>query len=1366
MALFPSWGDLASFARVTQALEFFHVEDDVWQAFVHQVGEVREDMRLLAALSRPAVLAGCSSAVLPDGSPLNALQATQVGLVWRLARRVMAHLGGTRESEFVDVEVWLDNPPNSSESSTRTTVASGSAGATNTVKEKVLKMSNLIDQADDSELLPPSNSELNKWHQNYVAIMGAQADESEEPSPNQLAALFKRVFINDHPPYCDFGVWLPFERKMSKAHRFRVFTPLGDGSFLQKDLPGPASFQAWMASWRVFKTACLMLNIATLSSLETYSRHIEKLVLQWPSAWGLVASADDQARAEKMSRLRRSILLDQSVGRQIPRDWDPGAPWSCVLVELTKDVTYWNEKVHIPAAAWLAAGGKGAPVVASESAVMAVLPGSVNVETVEKEPDVSRKKQANRERRLAKRKRIQEEREELRVIKAGQSAKGGSKGKSKSKDQAGKPLCFSWASGSGVCVYGSSGSLELARWVVGTVMASQLEQDHEDLPAADYERDSPKMEDSKEVNLNDAPSDDVESKKSVTEFEEGPMVPKRVRLALEEAKDFEDYRRLREFRFLHMYSGPVDVLSKEVEAEAAKQRLRVKCTGLDKKVDDIDLATVRSHTVLRDEVRDGEWDATHAGFPCGSFSRVRHNAAPGMPGPVRDGQNIYGLETNTVQQQDEADKGTMMATQAAWIMEEQVNSCKRRKVPPAATLENPPGDQRCGSAWQLPEIRIVMDSTKASVAQYNTCAFQSKSKVLYGSSGSLELARWVVGTVMASQLEQDHEDLPAADYERDSPKMEDSKEVNLNDAPSDDVESKKSVTEFEEGPMVPKRVRLALEEAKDFEDYRRLREFRFLHMYSGPVDTLSKEVEAEAAKQRLRVKCTGLDKKVDDIDLATVRSHTVLRDEVRDGEWDATHAGFPCGSFSRVRHNAAPGMPGPVRDGQNIYGLETNTVQQQDEADKGTMMATQAAWIMEEQVNASVVKLQWPSTTHVHSNPSPKYVGINQGNLCRTSHWWENNVLKLRVYPVELANIIAKNIVATWKRTLSLEFWRHRLAVKQDEVSELQKKWVVNEEKRTRNLGQKRTIHMAVERGEPMVDELPSSSTHPSKKQRKEENFRSLGGMRNPTVTVSRMHLARLVGQRMRTEWIRFVAQHPTAIEVAEMYGSNEAKFDMTVMEAWKEKLGVLLKVDELESGGLILKENFAFKSPLDADLWDAWGRETRDPDDALPGFIRRGAPLGMELDIPSSNGIFPAVDDTGDETGEPETEFEAIKGLLNYKSVQEQPEEAKLEIDRNIAKGFVVRMTWDEVERRFGKGTCSRMALLLKEKPDGTTKRRIILDMRRSGGNSRAKVRERIILPRLGDVVDMVKNLKSRESELFEQLQQPAEWIRLSSAI
>ena len=53
-----------------------------------------------------------------------------------------------------------------------------------------------------------------------------------------------------------------------------------------------------------------------------------------------------------------------------------------------------------------------------------------------------------------------EAREELRNYRSagggasqthGGKGKGSGKGKTKSKDQAGSPLCFSWASGSGVC---------------------------------------------------------------------------------------------------------------------------------------------------------------------------------------------------------------------------------------------------------------------------------------------------------------------------------------------------------------------------------------------------------------------------------------------------------------------------------------------------------------------------------------------------------------------------------------------------------------------------------------------------------------------------------------------------------------------------------------------------------------------------------------------------------------------------------------------------------------------------------------------------------------------------------------------------
>lgn len=51
-------------------------------------------------------------------------------------------------------------------------------------------------------------------------------------------------------------------------------------------------------------------------------------------------------------------------------------------------------------------------------------------------------------------------------------------------------------------------------------------------------------------------------------------------------------------------------------------------------------------------------------------------------------------------------------------------------------------------------------------------------------------------------------------------------------------------------------------------------------------------------------------------------------------------------------------------------------------------------------------------------------------------------------------------------------------------------------------------------------------------------------------------------------------------------------------------------------------------------------------------------------------------------------------------------------------------------------------MALILKQKDDGSTKRRIILDMRRSQGNSRAKTDESIVLPRLTDVVHILQEM------------------------
>ena len=107
---------------------------------------------------------------------------------------------------------------------------------------------------------------------------------------------------------------------------------------------------------------------------------------------------------------------------------------------------------------------------------------------------------------------------------------------------------------------------------------------------------------------------------------------------------------------------------------------------------------------------------------------ARHHKVSGQPGPVRNKLNIYGLPGNSPQQQAEADKGTRMATQAAQIYEAQINSCKACKVPPQATLANPPGNEESGSAWDVPEVAACLQRTDAQRAHFNTCAYQLKSK--------------------------------------------------------------------------------------------------------------------------------------------------------------------------------------------------------------------------------------------------------------------------------------------------------------------------------------------------------------------------------------------------------------------------------------------------------------------------------------------------------------------------------------------------------------------------------------------------------------------------------------------------------------
>ena len=635
-----------------------------------------------------------------------------------------------------------------------------------------------------------------------------------------------------------------------------------------------------------------------------------------------------------------------------------------------------------------------------------------------------------------------------------------------------------------------------------------------ELPTADWGEDEPQPAEGAQV-----PEQPAKKRRLNTVDEVKPQedvrTPPRVQKVLKQAKTFEDFRKHRVFRYLRAFSGAKDPLGAAITREAKAARLQCELVALDWKRDEsLDMTDPEVHKALRREVEQGEFDGMRAGFPCNTFSRARWSDNPGPP-PLRSTEEIYGLASNNAEMQELADKGTLMACQSGWLMETQVTSAKERGIPAVATLENPPGDSKCGPAWELPELKESLHKVRAVRVAFNTCAFQSKERTRHFK--------------------------PA--------------------------------------------------------------------MWAGRLENLQS-------------------------------------------------LGRACRCPAWVYHESLVGKSKAEAAGE---------------------------------------------------------------------------------YPQELCDEVAKLVVSVWKRILSLEFWRHQMKVRGDEVSELQKKWTLNEMARVKRSteddprgkrARDNNIAEALKAEKVEESAIPSANKELSNKElRERQNENAIGGMRNPDISVQRMFLLRSMGEKIRKTWDEFARAKPDVIDAGEDYGSAEAKLQEKLVAAWDDEVRKLLNLRPRSK--LVLKGQDEFVSPLVPDMWRAWAKGSRDPDVHLADFMESGAPLGMEVTIPPS-GIFPKAASPEAKILDDAAEFEELRNTVNYKSVAEQREDAAIEIERYIKKGYAVRKNWDWVQKEFGSGTCSRMALIVKSKPDGSTKRRVVIDLKRSSGNDRASVPERIILPRI----------------------------------
>ena len=162
---------------------------------------------------------------------------------------------------------------------------------------------------------------------------------------------------------------------------------------------------------------------------------------------------------------------------------------------------------------------------------------------------------------------------------------------------------------------------------------------------------------------------------------------------------------------------------------------------------------------------------------------------------------------------------------------------------------------------------------------------------------------------------------------------------------------------------------------------------------------------------------------------------------------------------------------------------------------------------------------------------------------------------------------------------------------------------------------------------------------------------------------------------------------------------------------------------------------------------WQSWGgdrarlsrkgcdrgggrRSAGDPDRPLVEWLESCAPTGVACDVEVA-GIFPSA----------RRFWAQAEPLANYASVEEHEKLVRAEIGRLRERGLCHRAQ-DVGRCHQAVRKCCRvkkgMAAVVKPREDGTTKLRLIIDMLRSHVNEHVRLHERIVLPR---IVDMVRD-------------------------
>ena len=276
-------------------------------------------------------------------------------------------------------------------------------------------------------------------------------------------------------------------------------------------------------------------------------------------------------------------------------------------------------------------------------------------------------------------------------------------------------------------------------------------------------------------------------------------------------------------------------------------------------------------------------------------------------------------------------------------------------------------------------------------------------------------------------------------------------------------------------------------------------------------------------------------------------------------------------------------------------------------------------------------------------------------------------------------------------------------------------------------------------------------TAEPSRRSRRaQENVDCIGGMRSPWRAVRRLPRLAWAAAKIRKVIEQEIDADSAMIDIVDWLGtevSRGCENHKWLNAKAKHLSGLIVKTLE----GRELKKDPLIGGAWDVELVSAFVDAAKDPEQDLVKWLQSGCPAGVAREITAS-GIFPITEDGEAAKTLNDSKLVEDEPANNYRSVEEVAELSGAEIDRLIEKGYAVKYdTWQDVTNAFGGVLVSKLACIVKEKEDGTRKVRNVLDLRRSGYNEVVKLKERIVLPRVQDLIGDARDLKrsSRAGEL-----------------